>query len=115
MNSTSSSHVPFAQLPPEARVLFSILLMTIYGPERPAVQKVLADLEMIWDGEQLALDNFRKPGRMKEVFDTYAAILREEVWGLDSIGVSREEAEREGFFALRRSRRCSVNGSPKAA
>jgi len=115
MNNKSSSHVPFAQLPPEARVLFSILLMTVCAPERPAVQKVLADLEMIRDSEQLAPDDFRKPGRRKEVFNQYAATFREEVRWLDSIGVSREEAEWEGFFEWRRSRRRSVNGSPKAA
>lgn len=112
MNSTSSSHVPFAQLSSEARVLFFLLTMTIYGPERPAVQKVVADLEMIWNTEQLALDDFRNPVRMSEVFDKYAAIFRRDVWWLDRIGVSREEAERTGFF---RERRRLAQGGSNAA
>jgi len=97
MDNDFSSHIPFAQLPVEARVLFSILLMTIYGPERPPAEKVLADLEMIWDNEQLALGDFMKPGRIEDVFGKYAAVFRKDVWWLGSIGVSREQAEREGF------------------
>jgi hypothetical protein len=61
MNNNTCLHVPFAQLPLEARVLFSIILATIYGPEPPAAAKVLADVEMIWDSENLTLDDFNKP------------------------------------------------------
>jgi len=60
-------------------------------------------------------DHPEKPGRIKEVFNKYAAIFREDAWWLDCIGVSREEAERSGFFEWRRSRRRNANGSKKAA
>lgn len=102
MNNNTSSHVPFAQLPPEARVLFSILLMTIYGPERPPAEKVCADFERIWNTQQLTLDDFRNPDRISEVFDRYAEIFRKDAWWLENIGVPRREAERVGFFRERR-------------
>lgn len=71
--------------------------MTICGPKRPPAEKIFADLEMIWDCEQLAPGDFMKPGRIEEVFDKYAAVFRKDAWWLDAFGVSREEAEREGF------------------
>jgi hypothetical protein len=115
MNNNTTSHVPFAQLPPEARFLFSICLMTIYGPERPPAEKVRSDLEMIWNTEQLTLDDFRKPGRMSEVSHKYAAISRNDVWWLDMFEVSREEAGRTGFFEWRRSRRHRTCASRQTA
>jgi hypothetical protein len=113
MNNDSSTHVPFAQLPPEARFLFSICLMTIYGPERPPAEKVRTDLERIWDTEKLSLDDFKKSDRISEVFDKYAAIFRKDVWWLDAFGVSRKEGERAGFFRERRRRALAESRLPK--
>lgn len=104
MNSTASSHLPFAQLPPEARALFFILMMTVYGPELPATEKVFEDLEMIWNTERLTLDDFQNDERLNQVFEKYARVFRKDAWWLDSIGVSREDAERAGFFEWRRRR-----------
>lgn len=89
--------------------------MTIYGPERPPAGKVLADLERIWDSEQLALGDFMKPGRIEEVFDKYAAVFRKDVWWPDAFGVSREQAEREGFFEWKRSRRRALQSPSSSA
>jgi hypothetical protein len=89
--------------------------MTICGPKRPPAEKIFADLEMIWDCEQLAPGDFMKPGRIEEVFDKYAAVFRKDAWWLDAFGVSREQAEREGFFEWKRSRQTELRSPSNSA
>ena len=101
MNNDSSSHLPFAQLPPEARVLFYILFQTMYGPERPPIAQVRADLETIWNSEALTMDVFEKDDVLTALFDKYAEKNRVSAWWLESWGVSRREASRCCFSSER--------------
>ena len=88
--------------PGGARVLFWILMMAIFGPEPPSAKEVLAELERIWNAEQLGPEDFRDTARMDQVFDKYAAKHWEKVWWLDGVGISRQDAERVGYFPSRR-------------
>ena len=47
-----------------------------YEPEGPSAKKVRADIEEIWNAEQLTLDKFDKSGSISEVIDKYPEILR---------------------------------------
>jgi hypothetical protein len=58
------SHVPFAQLPPEARALFSIYAIASlarYGAQRPNQSDLTPALEIIWNWNWLRLENLSDP------------------------------------------------------
>jgi hypothetical protein len=72
MNTYSSIHVPFAQLPIEARVAFyflssSALEYHCYWPHTAA--EIYADLERIWNAERLRVSDLQDEDRMSEILE----------------------------------------------
>ena len=67
MNRISLSHIPFAELPVEARALFfinALAAMARYGAQRPERSELAAVLETIWNGNRLSLKDLSDPFRM---------------------------------------------------
>ena len=61
------SHVPFAELPSEARALLSIFALGAaarYGPQPPRRSELTPVLEIIWDRNLLCLNDLADPFRM---------------------------------------------------
>ena len=64
MNAISLSHIPFAELPVEARALFfinALAAMAGYGAQRPELSELTAVLETIWNGNRLSLKDLSDP------------------------------------------------------
>jgi len=64
MNRIYLSHIPFAELPVEARALFfinALAAMARYGPQRPERSELAAVLETIWNGNRLSLKDLSDP------------------------------------------------------
>jgi hypothetical protein len=64
MNRISLSHIPFAELPVEARALFfinALAAMARYGAQRPERSELAAVLETIWNGNRLSLKDLSDP------------------------------------------------------
>jgi hypothetical protein len=62
-----NSHKPFRELPPEARVLFSIYAfgaLARYGARRPDQSELVPALEIIWNWNMLCLEDLSDPFRM---------------------------------------------------
>jgi hypothetical protein len=75
MTNLSSSHVPYAELPSEARVLFFILALVPaarYVTQPPKQSELNPVLETIWNGNQL---------RLKDLSDSFhmTAVLKREL------------------------------------
>jgi hypothetical protein len=73
MNTISLSHIPFAELPVEARALFSIIALAAvarYGVQRPEPAELIPVLETIWNENRLRLKDFSDPFRMTALLET---------------------------------------------
>ena len=78
MNNASESQVPFAQLPIEARVLFSIYASAAcarYGSTPPAVSMLAAELDAVWTENKLTLRDLSDPYRMTALLESHFAAL----------------------------------------
>ena len=67
MNNISLSHVPFAELPSQARALLFINALAAvarYDAQRPEQSELTPLLETIWNGNQLCLKDLSDPFRM---------------------------------------------------
>jgi hypothetical protein len=76
MNSISLSHVPFAELPVEARALIFIHALAAvarYGAQRPEQSELTPVLETIWNGNRLRLKDLSDPFRMTALLKTELA------------------------------------------
>jgi hypothetical protein len=75
MNTISPSHVPFAELPSQARALFfinALATMACYGAQPPSQSELTPVLETIWDGNHLRPQDLSDPFRM-------TALLKKEL------------------------------------
>ncbi len=73
MNTTSLSHVPFAELPVEARAMFFIIATGAsarFGAQRPNQSEMYPMLETIWNGNRLCLKDLSDPFRMTDLLKT---------------------------------------------
>ena len=73
---SSISHVPFAELPVEARALISINAMAAvarYGAQPPKQSELTPVLETIWNGNRLRLKDLSDPFRMTALLKTELA------------------------------------------
>jgi hypothetical protein len=72
------SHVPFAELPIEARALFLINALAAvarYGAQPPEQSKLTPVLETIWNGNRLCLKDLSDPFRMTALLKTELAFV----------------------------------------
>jgi hypothetical protein len=73
MNTISLPHIPFAELPVEARALLFINALAAvarYGAQPPEQAKLTTLLETIWNGNQLSLTDLSDPFRMTAFLET---------------------------------------------
>ena len=76
MISSSTLHIPYAELPVEARALFSIVAMAAsarFGVQRPNQSEMNPVLETIWNQNLLRLKYFSAPFRMTALLETELA------------------------------------------
>jgi hypothetical protein len=78
----TSMHVPFGQLPIEARVLFAIYAsgaLARYRSTPPVVSTLTAELGAIWNANRLTLRHLSDPYRMTALLEShFAALLVDE-------------------------------------
>jgi len=73
----STSHVPFRELPLQARWLFYIFALGAYASYRsvpPTIEEVAIALELIWNRNRLSPSALNPPGKVVD-------LLREEFSG----------------------------------
>jgi hypothetical protein len=73
MNTITLPHVPFAELPVEARALFLINALAAvarYGAQPPEQSKLTPLLETIWNGNRLRLKDLSDPFRITALLET---------------------------------------------
>jgi len=73
MNTISLPHVPFAELPVEARALFFINALAAvarYGAQPPEQSELTPVLEAIWNGNRLGLKDLSDPFRITALLKT---------------------------------------------
>ena len=90
----TSLHVPFTQLPVEARVLFSIFAsaaLARYRSQIPTSGDMAAGLERIWNENRLTLPDLSDPYRMTALLESHSVALLED--------------EENGCFCKRRRKR----------
>lgn len=76
MNNTHFIHVPFRNLPAEARFLFFLLAtgaMALHRDWPPTPAEISDDLEAAWNTEKLTEADFDVPGRIEKVLEKYLA------------------------------------------
>ena len=74
-----SSHTPFAELPSEARALFSIYAIAAlarYGAQRLDQSELIPALEIIWNWNRLRLEDLSDPFRMTDLLIEHFALNR---------------------------------------
>lgn len=101
MNVDRSMHIPWAQLPVEARFCFVLFFSGVFGPEEIHHSTVVRELAEVWNSEQLTVGIFNDDDRFWALYRAYRERYRGGVWRLDSCGISREEAELAGFIKPR--------------
>jgi len=82
MTTQSFSHVPFAELPVEARVLFFIIALPAvarFGVKPPKQSELNPLLETIWNRNRLCPKDFSDPSRM-------SALLKKELASVCLVG-----------------------------
>ncbi len=82
MTISSLSHVPFAELPVEARALFFIIALPAvarFGVKPPKQSELNPLLETIWNGNRLCLKDLSDPFRM-------SALLEKELASVSLVG-----------------------------
>jgi hypothetical protein len=73
---SSISHIPFAELPVEARALFffnALAAVARYGAQPPKQSDLNPVLETIWNGNRLRLKDLSDPFRMTALLKTELA------------------------------------------
>jgi hypothetical protein len=76
MISSPISHVPFAELPLQARALFSIIALAAavrYGAQPLQQSELTPVLEAIWNGNRLGVKDLSDPFRMTALLKTELA------------------------------------------
>ena len=76
MTNLSSSHIPYAELPSQARALFFINALAAvarYGVKPPKQSELTPVLETIWNGNRLGLQDLSDPFRMTALLKTELA------------------------------------------
>ena len=96
-----ATHIPWAQLPLEARFGFILFFSGIFGPEELDGKAVAVELAKIWDSEQLTLAFLNDDEGFWHLYRKYRDKYSEGVSRVDGYGFSREEAERAGFIKPR--------------
>jgi hypothetical protein len=79
MSTESVFQAPFAELPAEARALFSIYAIAAlarYGAQRPNQSELISALEIIWNWNRLCLDDLSDPFRMTDLLIEHFALNR---------------------------------------
>jgi len=74
----TSLHVPFAELPIEARVLFAIYAsaaLVRFRSQIPTLGNLAAGLERIWNANRLTLVDLSDPYRMTALLESHFAAL----------------------------------------
>jgi hypothetical protein len=74
-----NSHAPFAALPPEARVLFSIYAsaaLARYGVQAPNQSELVPALEIVWNWNMLCQEDLSDPYCMTELLIEHFALHR---------------------------------------
>jgi hypothetical protein len=72
----SVSHIPYAELPSQARSLFFIFALAAvarYGTQPPKQSELTPILEVIWNKNQLRLKDLRDPSRITVLLKTELA------------------------------------------
>jgi hypothetical protein len=95
MKDITSLHVQFAQLPVEARVLFSIFAsaaLARYRSQIPTSGDLAAGLESVWNANRLTLPDLSDPYRMTALLESRAVDLL-------------ADGEENGCFRKRRRKR----------
>jgi hypothetical protein len=85
MTNKSLSHVPFAELPVEARVLFFIIALPAvarFGVKPPKQSELNPMLETIWNKNRLCLKDLSDPFRM-------TALLKKEFASVPLTGATK--------------------------
>jgi hypothetical protein len=73
MISSSSLHIPYAELPSQARALFFIIAtaaLARFGAQRPNQSEMNPVLETIWNRNRLRLQDLSDPFRMTALLKT---------------------------------------------
>jgi hypothetical protein len=76
MPTLSTLHVPFAELPSQARALFFINALAAvarYGTQPPKQSEMIPVLEVIWNGNRLCLKDLSDPFHMTTLLTTELA------------------------------------------
>ena len=76
MITSAISHIPFAELPVEARALFFINALAAvarFGVQPPERSELTTVLETIWNGNRLRLKDLSDPFRMTALLKTELA------------------------------------------
>jgi hypothetical protein len=76
---TRNLHIPFAELPTEARALFSIYAsaaLARYGVQPPKQSELFPALEIIWNWNVLRQEDLADPFRMTELLIEHFALNR---------------------------------------
>lgn len=84
MQNKTSSHVPFAQLPVEARALFFIYAsaaLAHYRCQPPTTRELAPELEVAWNANQLTKSDLADPNRMTQLLEEYFATPASNVTG----------------------------------
>jgi hypothetical protein len=82
MITSSIPHVPYAELPSQARTLFFINALAAvarYGAQPPKQSELTPVLEIIWNGNRLGLQDLSDPFRM-------TALLKKELGSFSIAG-----------------------------
>jgi hypothetical protein len=82
MNTISLSHIPYAELPSQARAMFfmnATAALAAFGAQRPNRSEMNPVLETIWNGNRLRLQDLSDPFRM-------TALLKTELASFSSAG-----------------------------
>lgn len=69
-------HIPYCELPAEARALFTIFGLAAsarFAARPPHRAKLDAMLTMVWDAERLTLNDLRDPDRLTHLIEEYLA------------------------------------------
>jgi hypothetical protein len=74
MQNKTSPHVPFAQLPVEARFAFffnALAAVARYRSLPPTVEELAPELEVAWNRNQLRQSDLSDPDRMTQLLEKY--------------------------------------------
>ena len=72
MNNSRRSHIPFAELPIEARVLFFLFASTAvvrFGTPPPTPADLAPQLEIVWNRHKLCDEDLRDPDRLTALLE----------------------------------------------